>query len=119
MVRKFFILMAITGCFTAQLAFAEEESSSSNSESAQDHFDKAKDHLIEGCIDAVAAGASITHGPLGVAIAVYETIEASKNFTEAAKEYNEGKRIEAESNADCGKDDYDRSHDHDSWDRDY
>lgn len=116
MTKIFFIFIVITGCFGVQLVFGEEKTCS---ESAQDHFDHAKDCLIEGYLDAVAAGASVTHGPLGAAIAVYETIEASKNFIEAAKEYNEGKRIEAESNEDWEREYYDGYNDNDSWDREY
>ena len=48
MTSRFFILIAIILYLTTQLVFAEEESLS-----YQDHLDRAKDHLIEGCIDAV------------------------------------------------------------------
>lgn len=105
-------------------------------EDVQEHFDNAKDHLDKFAIESAAAGVSMTHGPLGIAFGIYELKEASDNFLEACKEYNEGKKLEAELEKqrlekqaeerrleaeahNRGKDDYERSHDHDSWDREY
>ena len=87
-------------------------------DTAQEHFDNALDHLGHFVIDSAAAGFEATHGIFGVGLAIKDISSASEHLVEACKEYNEGKRIEAENN-NRGKDDYDRSHDHDSWDREY
>lgn len=44
--------------------------------------------------------------------------EGAKSFEDAAKKYNENVRFEKEM-AEQETDDYSRSHDHDSWDREY
>lgn len=110
---------------TTLSANIEESTNSSGSsekektnETAQEHFDKATDHLADFAKDAIFAGISVTHGPVGIVLGIYEIAEASSNLIEACKEYNEGKRIEAEANS-RDKDDYDSSHDRDSWDREY
>ena len=87
-------------------------------ETAQEHFDNAQHHLAEFGLTSVFAGISATHGPIGVIVAAGEIALAAPHLIEACKEYNEGKRIEAEANS-RDKDDYDSSHDRDSWDRDY
>ena len=97
---------------------ANETEQEKTEDTAQEHFDNAKDHLVEFGLTSMFAGVSATHGPIGVIVAAGEVALASPHLIEACKEYNEGKRIEAETNSQ-EKDDYDYSHDHDSWDKEY
>ena len=95
-------------------------------EEADEHFDNANDHLGHCILDSVAAGVTATH-PILIPVVIIEIKNASEHFVEACKEYNEGKkmeeeierqRLEQEANS-RETDDYDRSHDHDCWDREY
>lgn len=60
------------------------------SKEAQDHYDRAREALIEGIGHSAAAGVSIEIAP----VAVYEGYQAVESFKEAAREYNAGVECE-------------------------
>ena len=73
--------------------------------------------VVKGVCYSAAAGVSAAHG--NVPGTVGGVIAGSESFLSAAKKYNENVKFEKETQSSRDKDDYDRSHDRDSWDRDY
>jgi len=56
---------------------------------ANEHFDRAVEALIEAVVHSISVGAVVEVPPL----AIYEIYQASQNFIEAAKQYNEYCRL--------------------------
>lgn len=72
--------------------------------------------VVKGVCSSAAAGVAAASG--NIPATVGGIIIGSEKFIEAAKKYNENVQFEKETQSQ-EKDDYDKSHDHDSWDRDY
>jgi len=74
--------------------------------------------IAMGVGHSAIAGIEAAGGLVGMPAAIVEITNGSAYFIDAAKKYNENVQFENESKS-HEKDDYDRSHDHDSWDKEY
>lgn len=103
--------------FSAEVGSNEEKSVDSDAEKPYSNKEILTD-VGMGIGSSALAGISAAGGLAGIPFAIVGVWEGAKSFEDAAKKYNENVRFEKEM-AEQEADDYNRSHDHDSWDREY
>lgn len=129
MIKALFLGVLISSYLICSQSFAEEKSPSNETEKTENESSSSnepeKPHsngeiildVVKGVCSSAAAGVAAASG--NIPATVGGIIIGSEKFIEAAKKYNENVQFEKEAESSREKDDYDRSHDRDSWDRDY
>ena len=121
-----FFVVLISSYLICSPSFAEEKSSSNKTENeSSNNKEPEKPYsngeiildVVKGVCSSAAAGVAAAGG--NIPATVSGIILGSEKFIEAAKKYNENVQFEKEAESSREKDDYDRSHDRDSWDKDY